>query len=83
MADMPDMDLVDSALAMLTRHRVQRFTTVGWTVEFQPERPPVESLPKDESEDKRRCICGHDLATEHNQSGCLLCTGQCMTQENP
>ena len=65
---------IEAMLTMLERHPVQRFATVGYTIEFQPKQAAME-MPEP-GEDKRICACGHDLNTEHNQFGCLICTGE-------
>ena len=71
-----NLDFIDQALTVLSKHKVHRFAAVGWTVEFEvAPAAPGEALPV-ETEDKRRCACGHDLATEHNSFGCLLCDGE-------
>ena len=67
---------LEDLLLVLQRHNVQRFASVGVTVEFAPAQSP---LPEIEVDDKAICACGHHLVTEHTWAGCLLCDGEKCT----
>jgi hypothetical protein len=62
--------------AAMTEARVQRVRLpglpAGWEIELHPSAfaaPAAEPTAIPEAEPD--CKCGHDLATEHNEAGCL------------
>ena len=63
-------DLFERVLSLAVRYRAARVTCGAIVVEMHPSAFIVPDV-RPAADDRDKCACGHSLAVEHRESGCL------------